>query len=78
MATDSGREDALVALALVAGVVDGNEAADAMIVEAFHDGGHAARAHAYLSGFLLQALADQRGEEPSQTVIWVRSLVKRV
>ena len=60
-----------MALALVRGLVERNEGADDLVVDAFDDMAQAAVSHAYLAGFLLQALAEQRRERVSETVAWI-------
>lgn len=73
MSTD--RELARLALSLVEGTVRGDPAADALLADGFADVGEAARAHAYLAGFLLQALADARGETPDASCDFIRRLL---
>ena len=75
MSLGDHRDEARLALALVAGLAEGDEAADELLVDAFDDLGQAARAHAYLAGFLLQALAASRGESTTGSAAWVRSLL---
>jgi hypothetical protein len=59
---DPDRRLARVALSLVEGMVRGDPSTDPLLVEAFTGLEEAARAHAYLCGFLLQLLAHERGE----------------
>lgn len=66
------RQLAELALALVEGVARGDHDADALITTGFDSVETAARAHAYLSGFLLQLLADRRSETPQETAAYVR------
>ena len=61
------------ALALAQGVANGATEVDPLLVEGFNSVGDAARAHAYLAGFVLQLLADVRHEPVSDTVGYVRS-----
>jgi hypothetical protein len=60
-----------VALALAEGVARGDSDADALLVTGFNSLEEAARAHAYLSGFVLQLLADARSEDLMVTVAYV-------
>jgi hypothetical protein len=60
-----------VALALAEGMARGDSDADALLVTGFNSLDEAARAHAYLSGFLLQLLADARSEDIMVTVAYV-------
>ena len=53
----------------------GDVAADELLADGFADVGEAARAHAYLAGFLLTALADARHETPEQSCRFVRRLL---
>ena len=53
----------------------GELAADDLLAEGFANVGEAARAHAYLAGFLLTALADARHETPEQSCGFVRRLL---
>lgn len=53
----------------------GELAADDLLAEGFADVAEAARAHAYLAGFLLTALADARYETPEQSCAFVRRLL---
>ncbi len=69
------RARARVALSLVEGVARGDEAAEDLLVDAFDGLGDAAAAHAYLAGFVLQALADARGEPLARTCSYVRALL---
>jgi hypothetical protein len=75
MSLGEHKQDARVALALVAGVAAGDRSAEELLVDGFDDLAHAARAHAYLAGFLLQALAASRGESQERSVDWIRSLL---
>jgi hypothetical protein len=69
------RELARLALSLVAGTVRGDSSADELLAEGFTDEAEAARAHAYLSGFVVQSLATARGETPAQTCAFLRNLL---
>jgi hypothetical protein len=69
------RELARLALSLVEGTIRGDSAADGLLAEGFTDEAEAARAHAYLSGFVIQTLATARGETPSQTCNHLRTLL---
>ncbi|HEY7070398.1 MAG TPA: hypothetical protein VH479_09805 [Acidimicrobiales bacterium] len=73
MSTD--RELARLALSLVEGTVRGEPAAAELLADGFADVGEAARAHAYLAGFLLTALADARGEAPEESCRFLRRLL---
>jgi hypothetical protein len=64
---------AKLALALAGGVARGDPDADALVVEGFNSVEEAARAHAYLSGFLLEMLAHARREPVLATLDFVRS-----
>ena len=61
-----------VALALAAGVARGDESAEALTVGGFDSVEEAARAHAYLNGFLLVLLAKARNEEVESSVRYVK------
>jgi hypothetical protein len=69
------RDLARLALSLVEGTLRGEVAADDLLAEGFANLGEAARAHAYLAGFLLTALADARHETPEQSCRVVRRLL---
>jgi hypothetical protein len=69
------RDLARLALSLVEGTLRGEVAADDLLAEGFANVGEAARAHAYLAGFLLTALADARHETPDQSCGFVRRLL---
>lgn len=75
MSLGEHKAEARLALALVAGLAEGDDAAGELLVDAFDDLGQAARAHAYLAGFLLNALAASRGESAVVAAGWVRSLL---
>jgi hypothetical protein len=64
-----------VALGLAAGVARGDEAAESLVVGGFESVDEAARAHAYLAGFLLVLLAKARNEEITTTVPYVESML---
>jgi len=66
---------ARLALSLVEGTVRGDSAADDLLAEGFSDPGEAARAHAYLTGFVVEVLAESRQETPAQTCAFVRRLL---
>ena len=66
------------ALALVEGVVRGEQAAENLLVEAFSSVDEAAQAHAYLCGFMLQMLAAAHDESPTAAAARVRDLLSRV
>jgi len=69
------RELARLALSLVEGTVRGEPAAAELLAEGFADVGEAARAHAYLAGFLLIALADARHEMPEEACQFIRRVL---
>jgi hypothetical protein len=69
------RELARLALSLVEGTMRGDATADELLAEGFTDSAEAARAHAYLSGFVIQTLATARGETPAQTCGHLRALL---
>jgi hypothetical protein len=69
------RELAMLALALIEGSLTVGDAADQMFIEAFSSLDEAAFAHAYLAGFVIQYLAEQRHERPDQTVAEIRRLL---
>ena len=66
------------ALALVEGVVRGEQAAENLLVEAFSSVDEAAHAHAYLCGFMLQMLATANDESHTASAARVRDLLSRV
>lgn len=66
------------ALALVEGVARGEQAAENLLVDAFASVDEAARAHAYLCGFLLQLVAAAFGESTAGAAVRVRDLMDRV
>ena len=72
---DDRRRLASLALSLIEGSESGDEHADALLAEAFGSHETAAQAHAYLSGFILQVLATERGESVEQTASRVRQLL---
>ena len=74
MSTD--RELARLALSLVEGTVRGDSLADELLAEGFGDVDEAARAHAYLSGFVIEVLAEARHETPTQTCALIRRLLE--
>jgi len=69
------RELARLALSLVEGTVRGEPAAAELLGDGFADVREAARAHAYLAGYLLTALADARHETPGESCRFVRRLL---
>lgn len=69
------RPSVKVALSLAEGLARGDTDADPLLVTGFDSVEQAARAHAYLSGFLLQLLAHHRSEDIVATVNYVRSKV---
>ena len=69
------RRLANLALHLVEGSGRGDEQADALLAEAFQSHAMAALAHAYLTGFVLQLLAEERRESMEATVARVRLLL---
>jgi hypothetical protein len=73
MSTD--RELARLALSLVEGTVRGDPAADDLLAEGFGDLDEAARAHAYLTGFVIEVLAEMRQETPAETCALIRQLL---
>jgi hypothetical protein len=64
-----------VALGLAEGVARGDTDAEALLVAGFNSVDEAARAHAYLTGFLLQLLAHTRSEDLRSTVRYVRAML---
>jgi hypothetical protein len=72
---DPDKRLATLALALADGVARGDPASDDLLIEAFDDLAEASRAHAYLTGFLLQLLAEERQEEATATMRYVRSVI---
>jgi len=73
MSTD--HDLARLALSLVEGTVRGDSAADDLLADGFGDLDEAARAHAYLTGFVVEVLAECRHETPAQTCAFVRRLL---
>ncbi len=69
------RRLANLALHLIEGSERGDERADALLAEAFESHASAALAHAYLTGFVLQLLAEERREPMETTVARVRLLL---
>ena len=69
------RDLARLALNLVEGTVRGEPAATELLVDGFANAGEAARAHAYLAGFVLTALADARHETPSESCDYIRQVL---
>ena len=69
---------AKVALALEEGLARGDTDAEALLTSGFDLVETAARAHAYLAGFLLQLLAEARGEDPTATVVYVQYMLDRL
>jgi len=69
---DEHRRLANLALHLIEGAERGDEQADALLAEAFESHASAARAHAYLTGFVLQLLASERRQPMEATVARVR------
>lgn len=72
---DEHRRLAGLALHLVEGAEQGDEHADALLADAFETHAVAARAHAYLTGFVLQLLAGERGEPVGDVIARVRRLL---
>lgn len=72
---DDRRRLASLALSLIEGSENGDEHADDLLAEAFETYETAAQAHAYLSGFILQVLATERGESVEQATSRVRQLL---
>jgi len=70
------RELAKLALALIEGSLTVGDAADALFVDAFVSLDEAAFAHAYLAGFVIEFLAQQRNERPHETVVEIRRLLE--
>ena len=62
-----------VALGLAEGVARGESEAEDLLVAGFDSVEEAARAHAYLTGYLLQLLADARHEDVPATADYVRN-----
>lgn len=71
------RAQARLALSLVEGMLRGDAAVDNLVLEAFDDLEQAALAHAHLSGFLLQVLANERHQTPDVTARFIRSLLEQ-
>ncbi|HEY7135532.1 MAG TPA: hypothetical protein VIB48_10740 [Acidimicrobiia bacterium] len=69
------RHLARLALDLVEGCVRNDPAADSLLADAFDSAEEAAAAHAYLTGFVLQALAQARTEPVEVTAGYVRRLL---
>jgi hypothetical protein len=69
------RELARLALALVEGSLTVGASADEMFIDAFESLEEAASAHAYLTGFVVQYLAAERGETVDQAVVRIRRLL---
>ncbi len=72
---DDRRRLASLALSLIEGSESGDENADALLADAFETYETAAWAHAYLSGFILQVLASERGESVERAASRVRQLL---
>ena len=72
---DDRRRLAALALNLVEGSEAGDEHADALLADALGSHETAALAHAYLNGFVLQLLADERQESIGATIARVRLLL---
>ena len=64
-----------VALGLAEGVARGDSEAEGLLVAGFDSAEEAARAHAYLTGYLLQLLADARDEDLPATAHYVRNML---
>jgi hypothetical protein len=62
-------------LSLVEGMLRGDAAADRLVIDTFDDLEQAARAHAHLSGFLLEVLVEQRHQAPDAAARFIRSLL---
>jgi hypothetical protein len=71
------RHLANLALSLVEGTVREEPAADDLLLDAFESLDEAATAHAYLAGFLIQFLAEARGDGILPTIDAVRALLQR-
>jgi hypothetical protein len=69
------RDLARLALSLVEGTIRSDSAADDLLADGFSDQAEAARAHAYLSGFVIETLAIARGEQPAKTCEYLRGLL---
>jgi hypothetical protein len=72
---DDRRRLASLALSLIKGAENGDEHADALLAEALGTHETAARAHAYLSGFILRVLAAERDESVEQAASRIRQLL---
>lgn len=72
---DTERDLARLALSLVEGTLRGDSAADALLADGFEDQAEAARAHAYLCGFTVEALAEARRESPAETCAFLRRVL---
>jgi hypothetical protein len=70
------RRLAEVALGLAEGVARNDAAAESLLVDAFDSVEQAAHAHAYLAGFLLVLLAEERNEGVSDCGLYVRSMLR--
>jgi hypothetical protein len=71
------REAVGLALSLAEGVALGDAGADDLLLDAFDSVEDAARAHAYLAGFLLQVVAAERQEPVSSSTAHMRRLLGR-
>jgi hypothetical protein len=69
------RHLARLALDLVEGCVRDAAAADSLLVDAFESVEEAAAAHAYLTGFVLEALAEARREHVPAAAGYIRHLL---
>ena len=74
---DDDRAQARLALSLVEGMLRGDAAADRLVIDTFDDLEQAVRAHAHLSGFLLEVLAEERHQTPAATARFIRSLLEQ-
>jgi hypothetical protein len=72
---DDRRRLASLALSLIKCAENGDEHADALLAEALGTHETAARAHAYLSGFILRVLAAERDESVEQAASRIRQLL---
>lgn len=71
------REAARLALSLAEGAASNDSRADGLAVDAFDSVEDAAQAHAYLTGFLLQVLANERQETVQASAEHVKGLLNR-
>jgi len=71
------REAVRLALSLAEGLTRNDSDAEGLVLDAFDSIEAAARGHAYLAGFLLQVLADERNESVADAAEHLRRLLAR-